>query len=105
MEGANGPTTPEADTILAKNGVFVVPDILANAGGVTASYFEWVQDRMGYFWTEEEVNDRLYRIMMASFTDVIRYAESHDDNSREQFHAGGVVINRIASSHSHGAGL
>ena len=82
VEGANGPTTPEADDILEKNGVFVVPDILANAGGVTASYFEWVQDRMGYFWTEQEVNDRLDHLMVQSFIDVIRYAEAHGVNNR-----------------------
>lgn len=94
VEGANGPTTPEADTILEQNGVFVVPDILANAGGVTASYFEWVQDRMGYFWTEDEVNDRLDRIMMTSFTDVIRYAESHSVNNRIAAYM--LAIDRVA---------
>jgi glutamate dehydrogenase (NAD(P)+) len=93
-EGANGPTTPAADEILASNGVFVVPDILANAGGVTASYFEWVQDRMGYFWTEDEVNERLDRIMMSSFTDVIRYAESHEVNNRIASYM--LAIDRVA---------
>ena len=96
VEGANGPTTPEADAILERNGVFVVPDILANAGGVTASYFEWVQDRMGYFWTEDEVNHRLDRIMMSSFTDVIRYAESHDVNNRVAAYM--LAIDRVASA-------
>ena len=72
----------------------MVPDILANAGGVTASYFEWVQDRMGYFWTEEEVNDRLDRIMMTSFTDVIRYAESHAVNNRIAAYM--LAIDRVA---------
>ena len=94
VEGANGPTTPEADTILEKSGVFVVPDILANAGGVTASYFEWVQDRMGYFWTEDEVNDRLDRIMIQSFIDVIRYAESHAVNNRIAAYM--LAIDRVA---------
>ncbi len=94
VEGANGPTTPEADTILENNGVFVVPDILANAGGVTASYFEWVQDRMGYFWTEEEVNERLDRIMVQSFVDVIRYAESHAVNNRIAAYM--LAIDRVA---------
>ena len=66
-EGANGPTTAAADAILDEKGIFVVPDILANAGGVTVSYFEWVQDRGGYFWTEETVNERLEDIMTRSF--------------------------------------
>ena len=66
-EGANGPTTAGADSILDEKGIFVIPDILANAGGVTVSYFEWVQDRGGYFWTEETVNERLTDIMARSF--------------------------------------
>lgn len=94
VEGANGPTTPAADDILEKNGVFVVPDILANAGGVTASYFEWVQDRMGYFWTEDEVNDRLDRLMVQSFIDVIRYAEEHSVNNRIAAYM--LAIDRVA---------
>ncbi len=81
-EGANGPTTLPADDILAAKNIFVIPDILANAGGVTASYFEWVQDRMGYFWTEDEVNERLDRIMADSFRDVIAYAGTHSVNNR-----------------------
>ena len=60
-EGANGPTTPDADAVLARKGVFVIPDILCNAGGVTVSYLEWVQNRMGYYWTEERVNEDLQR--------------------------------------------
>ncbi|NYF77856.1 Glu/Leu/Phe/Val family dehydrogenase [Granulicella arctica] len=93
-EGANGPTTIVADDILAEKGVFVIPDILANAGGVTTSYFEWVQDRMGYFWTEAEVNQRLDSIMIQSFIDVIRYSESHGVNNRIAAYM--LAIDRVA---------
>jgi glutamate dehydrogenase (NAD(P)+) len=93
-EGANGPTTIVADDILADKGIFVIPDILANAGGVTTSYFEWVQDRMGYFWTEAEVNQRLDSIMIQSFVDVIRYAESHEVNNRIAAYM--LAIDRVA---------
>jgi len=93
-EGANGPTTPVADEILADKGVFVVPDILANAGGVTTSYFEWVQDRMGYFWTEQEVNQRLDRIMIDSFNDVMQYAVAHGVNNRIAAYM--LAIDRVA---------
>ncbi len=74
VEGANGPTTAKADPILQDKGILVVPDILANAGGVTVSYFEWVQDRMGYFWTIDRVNRRLDRMMHQAFTDVYKTA-------------------------------
>jgi glutamate dehydrogenase (NAD(P)+) len=93
-EGANGPTTTLADDILEANGVFVVPDILANAGGVTASYFEWVQDRMGYFWTEPEVNQRLDTIMSASFRDVVAYGDLHKVNNRIAAYM--LAIDRVA---------
>ncbi|HUI81267.1 MAG TPA: Glu/Leu/Phe/Val dehydrogenase [Bryobacteraceae bacterium] len=81
-EGANGPTTPLADEILADKKIFVIPDILANAGGVTVSYFEWVQDRQGYFWNEQLVNQRLEEIMVESFDAVVHYAETHRVNNR-----------------------
>lgn len=81
-EGANGPTTSVADSILAEKGIFVIPDILANAGGVTVSYFEWVQDRQGYFWNENLVNERLEEIMVFSFNDVTAYAEKHNVHNR-----------------------
>ena len=70
VEGANGPTTPEADDILTDKGVLIVPDVLANAGGVTVSYFEWVQDFSSFFWTEDEVNSRLDRIMAEAFQSI-----------------------------------
>jgi glutamate dehydrogenase (NAD(P)+) len=76
-EGANGPTTAVADEILAEKKIFVIPDILANAGGVTVSYFEWVQDRQGFFWNEKLVNDRLEEIMVDSFDAVIGFADKH----------------------------
>jgi glutamate dehydrogenase (NAD(P)+) len=81
-EGANGPTTPLADQVLAEKKVFVIPDILANAGGVTVSYFEWVQDRQGFFWNEKFVNEQLQEIMDNSFDAVVQYAETHNVNNR-----------------------
>ncbi len=81
-EGANGPTTAWADAILAENNVFVMPDILANGGGVTVSYFEWVQDKQGYFWNEQLVNFRLEEIMVNGFRDVVAYAAKHKVHNR-----------------------
>ncbi|MGD0759989.1 MAG: Glu/Leu/Phe/Val dehydrogenase [Candidatus Sulfotelmatobacter sp.] len=93
-EGANGPTTSAADDILTDKGVFVIPDILANAGGVTTSYFEWVQDRQGYFWKESVVNEQLESIMVSSFEDVVRYAETHHVNNRIAAYM--LAIDRVA---------
>jgi len=94
VEGANGPTTSVADDILQDKKVFVIPDILANAGGVTTSYFEWVQDRQGYFWKESVVNDQLEHIMKESFDDVVRYAETHNVNNRIAAYM--LAIDRVA---------
>jgi glutamate dehydrogenase (NAD(P)+) len=94
-EGANGPTTAVADEILADKGIFVIPDILANAGGVTASYFEWVQDRQGYFWKEEVVNERLDEALKQSFADVVHYGLTHDVNNRIAAYM--LAIDRVAS--------
>jgi glutamate dehydrogenase (NAD(P)+) len=93
-EGANGPTTAVADEILADKKVFIIPDILANAGGVTASYFEWVQDRQGYFWKEAVVNEQLESILTESFGDVVRYAEAHAVNNRIAAYM--LAIDRVA---------
>jgi glutamate dehydrogenase (NAD(P)+) len=96
-EGANGPTTAGADNILEEKGVFVIPDILANAGGVTVSYFEWVQDRGGYFWTEELVNQRLTDIMCNSFNDVLKLSQQHKVNMRTAAYM--LSISRVATVH------
>jgi len=96
-EGANGPTTAGADSILEEKGIFVIPDILANAGGVTVSYFEWVQDRGGYFWTEATVNERLNDIMTRSFNDVLQLAKQHKVNMRTAAYM--VSISRVATVH------
>jgi glutamate dehydrogenase (NAD(P)+) len=94
VEGANGPTTAVADDILAEKRIFIMPDILANAGGVTASYFEWVQDRQGYFWKEAVVNEQMEAILRDSFEDVIRYAEAHNVNNRIAAYM--LAIDRVA---------
>jgi glutamate dehydrogenase (NAD(P)+) len=95
-EGANGPTTAAADEILADKKVFVIPDILANAGGVTASYFEWVQDRQGYFWKESTVNEQLDYILRESFEDVVRFAETHGVNNRIAAYM--LAVSRVAQT-------
>ncbi|HRI45429.1 MAG TPA: glutamate dehydrogenase, partial [Fimbriimonadaceae bacterium] len=82
VEGANGPTTPDADAIFSDNGVLVVPDILANAGGVVCSYFEWVQDLQNFFWEENEVNTKLARIMRHSYSAVEATMKVHKTDMR-----------------------
>jgi glutamate dehydrogenase (NAD(P)+) len=96
-EGANGPTTANADKILDEKGVFVIPDILANAGGVTVSYFEWVQNRSGYYWDEDSVNERLEAITVRSFNDVLAVAKRHDVNMRMAAYM--LSIERVAAVH------
>ena len=95
-EGANGPTTWQADAIIDSKGIFTVPDILGNAGGVTVSYFEWVQDRQGFFWRESEVNERLLDIMERAFDEVVRYAEIHRVNNRIAAYM--LAIDRVATA-------
>ena len=95
IEGANGPTTPDAHRTLHERGVFIVPDILANSSGVTTSYFEWVQDRYGYFWTEQEVNERLERKMCEAFGDVLQTALKYNVDMRTAAYV--VAINRVAT--------
>ena len=97
IEGANGPTAAGADEILDKKGVFVVPDILANAGGVTVSYFEWVQDRDGWFWTEDLVNQRLEEIMVKSFNNVLEVTKRYNVNMRIGAYT--LAIERVAAVH------
>jgi glutamate dehydrogenase (NAD(P)+) len=95
-EGANGPTTSVADEILAEKGIFVIPDILANAGGVTVSYFEWVQDRQGFFWSESVVNQQLEEFMVPAFHAVVGFGERHGVNNRTAAYM--LALDRVATA-------
>ncbi len=95
-EGANGPTTPEADRILNERGIFVIPDILANAGGVTVSYFEWVQDLQSFFWDEEDINAKLEKVMVRAFREVVNLARSEGVDLRLAAHI--LAISRVAQA-------
>jgi glutamate dehydrogenase (NAD(P)+) len=95
VEGANGPTTPDANRYLHEQGIFIVPDILANSSGVTTSYFEWVQDRYGYFWTEKEVNERLEAKMCEAFSAVLQTSLKYKVDMRTAAYI--VAISRVAT--------
>ena len=97
VEGANGPTTPDADLILEENGVVVVPDVLANSGGVAVSYFEWVQDQQAYFWSEDEVNDRLKTMMERAYGQVSSLSAERKVSLRVA--AQMIGVGRVAEAH------
>lgn len=99
IEGANGPTTSEADAILYDKGVFVVPDVLANSGGVIVSYFEWVQDTQAFFWEEDEVNLRMKKIIEKSFAEVLQISQKEKLNMRTAAHM--IAVRRVASAMAH----
>ncbi len=95
-EAANGPTTPDADRILYEKGVFMLPDILANAGGVTVSYFEWVQDNYSFFWKEKDVNDNLREVMVNSFAEVLQKAQQHKIDMRRAAYV--LAVDRVTEA-------
>jgi glutamate dehydrogenase/leucine dehydrogenase len=103
VEGANGPTAANADEIIERNGIVVVPDILANAGGVTVSYFEWVQNRLGYKWTKERISRRSDRIMKSSFTNVYEIAQKYNVSLRIAAYM--LAIDKIAKAYSFRGGF
>jgi glutamate dehydrogenase/leucine dehydrogenase len=96
IEGANGPTTPEADAILNDNGIFIIPDILANSGGVVVSYFEWVQGLQSFFWTEQQVNQQLEIVMNSAFSEVLKLSISEKVNMREAAYI--LAVKRLDSA-------
>ena len=96
VEGANGPTTPEADRIFREKGIVVIPDIMANAGGVTVSYFEWAQDRMGYFWKEAEVNEKLEDFLLSNLRAIRAIANSRHATLRTSAYT--LAIDRVVKA-------
>ena len=103
VEGANGPTSAKADTIINNKGIMVAPDILANAGGVTVSYFEWVQNRLGYKWTGERVNRRSDRIMKDAFDHVYSTSQEYDISMRIAAYV--VAIDKVAKTYKYRGGF
>ena len=103
VEGANGPTSAKADSIINNKGIVVVPDILANAGGVTVSYFEWVQNRLGYKWTGERVNRRSDRIMKEAFRRVFKAAKEYSVSMRIAAYI--VAIDKVAQTYKYRGGF